>query len=49
MRNDSEVHYREIRFNMQKPRFMRLLFANFHDPIEMMSKVLVYGEAKKRF
>jgi len=27
MRNDSEVHYREIRFNMIKPRMMELLFS----------------------
>lgn len=26
MRNDSEIHYRQIRFNMMKSRMMRLLF-----------------------
>jgi hypothetical protein len=49
MRNDSEIHYREIRFNMIKPRVMKLLF----DKIPLKSKyndsVLVYGKAERKF
>ena len=49
MRNDSKIHYREIRFNMIKPRAMALLF----DKIELKDKyndsVFVYGEAGSRF
>lgn len=49
MRNDSEVHYREIRFNMIKPRFMKLVFSNFSDPTTFTEWVLVYWDAKKKF
>lgn len=49
MRNDSVIHYRQIRFNMIKPRFMDLLFENFTDGEEFFKWVLVYGSAKKKF
>lgn len=49
MRNDGKDHYREIRFNMLKPRMMALLF----DKIPMTSKynddVFLYGDASKKF
>ncbi len=49
MRNDSVKHYRQIRFNMMKPRIMNLLL----DKIPMTSKfskdVFVYGNASKKF
>jgi hypothetical protein len=49
MRNDSEIHYREIRFNMIKPRFMNLVFSNLDNPVIFTEWVLVYWEAKKKF
>ena len=49
MRNDSQVHYREIRFNMIKPKAMALLFRTITDCSEFQEDVLVYGEAKKHF
>ncbi|RHZ36477.1 hypothetical protein [endosymbiont GvMRE of Glomus versiforme] len=41
MRNDSIVHYREIRFNMVKPKI--IFKKNYNDT------VIVYSEATKRF
>lgn len=48
MRNDSRTHYREVRFNIIKPKVMKLLFQlpmtrNFN------KKVLLYGDAVKTF
>lgn len=49
MRNDSPIHYREIRFNMVKPRVMEALFTNIPLTNKYSNKVLVYGNATKRF
>ncbi|MDR0820777.1 MAG: hypothetical protein LBN19_04640 [Endomicrobium sp.] len=49
MRNDSLVHYREIRFNMLKPRAMKLLFEKIPQTKKFSDKVFVYGIADKRF
>jgi hypothetical protein len=49
MRNDSPIHYREIRFNMVKPRAMNLLFDNISLKKQYNANVLVYGEAIKHF
>ncbi|MDR3092598.1 MAG: hypothetical protein LBU33_01630 [Endomicrobium sp.] len=49
MRNDSPVHYREIRFNMLKPRAMKLLFEKIPQTKKFNDKVFVYGVADKRF
>jgi len=49
MRNDSEVHYREIRFNMMKPRMMELLFKKITQKKQYNNKVMVYGHAIRRF
>lgn len=49
MRNDSPVHYREIRFNMIKPRVMALLFEGIPQTKTYSKLVLVYGNAAKRF
>jgi hypothetical protein len=49
MRNDSEIHYREIRFNMLKPRVIKLLFSNITNYKTYNKRVLVYGEALKHF
>lgn len=49
MRNDSNVHYREIRFNMYKPRAVNLLLEKVLDKIEYNEKVILYGAAIKKF
>ena len=48
MRNDSSVHYQQVRFNMIIPRAMSLLFEI--QPSKIFSdKVSVYGNAIRRF
>lgn len=49
MRNDSTTHYREIRFNMIKPKAMKLLYSNIKLKKNFNEKVIVYGEAIKHF
>ena len=49
MRNDSEVHYREVRFNMIKPKVMELLFEKIPMNKKFNETVLVYGNAPRRF
>lgn len=49
MRNDSPIHYREIRFNMIKPAVMRFLFEEIPQTQKYNKQVLVYGSANKRF
>jgi len=49
MRNDSPGHYREIRFNMIKPKVMALLFKEIPLKKKYSKLVLVYGNAEKRF
>ncbi len=49
MRNDSEIHYREVRFNMINPKVMDLLFTKIPLTQQFNSKVRVYGNANKRF
>ena len=49
MRNDSPVHYREVRFNMIKPKVMELLFSLIPMTNEFNDQVLVYGNASKSF
>lgn len=49
MRNDSTAHYREIRFNMIKPKMMELLFENIPPSLKFNARVLVYGGAARRF
>ncbi|MBI5072106.1 hypothetical protein HZB93_04455 [Candidatus Falkowbacteria bacterium] len=49
MRNDSPVHYREIRFNMVKPRVMEFLFKEIPFDKNFNEKVLMYGSTSKRF
>lgn len=49
MRNDSPIHYRQIRFNMLKPRMMALLFDKIELTQKYSDKVYVYGEASKKF
>lgn len=49
MRNDSEIHYREVRFNMIKPKVMEVLFEKIPMTKKFNEKVLVYGNAPRRF
>lgn len=49
MRNDSPIHYREIRFNMVKPRVMHFLFSNIPQTGKFNDKVMIMGEAIKHF
>jgi len=49
MRNDGPVHYREVRFNMIKPKVMELLFSQIPMTNEFNDQVLVYGNASKSF
>jgi hypothetical protein len=49
MRNDSVIHYREVRFNMIKPKVMVLLFKKIPIAKKFNEKVFVYGNASKKF
>ncbi len=49
MRNDSKVHYREIRFNMLKSRAMNLLLEKITLNKAFNENILVYGNAIKTF
>lgn len=49
MRNDSLIHYRQIRFNMIKPKMMSLLFEKIPEVKKFNNDVLVYGNAIKKF
>ena len=49
MRNDSSKHYREIRFNMIKPKAMKLLFDKITDRRDYNDEVVLWGEAKRHF
>jgi len=49
MRNDSSTHYREIRFNMIKPRAVDLLFSQIEPVVKYSDMIYVYGNAGKTF
>jgi hypothetical protein len=49
MRNDSPIHYQEMRFNMIKPMVMKVLFEKIPRTAKFNNSVLVYGSASKRF
>lgn len=49
MRNDSKIHYREIRFNMMKNRALDLLFNYIAKTGEYNDEVWLYGTAARRF
>lgn len=49
MRNDSEIHYRQVRFNMIKPKVMELLFTELPFIQAFNEVVWIYGNASKRF
>lgn len=49
MRNDSDIHYREIRFNMIPQKAKDLLFETICKSSQFSGRILVYGEAIKKF
>ncbi len=49
MRNDSEIHYREIRFNMLKAKALELLFSEIPKTKAFSQTVIIHGKAQKRF
>lgn len=49
MRNDSPIHYREIRFNMVKPKAMRLLLSKITLTQQYNDTVILHGEAVRHF
>lgn len=49
MRNDSIVHFRQVRFNMIKPKVMSLLFRKIPATSQYGPMVYVYGNASKTF
>jgi len=49
MRNDSPVHYRQVRFNMIIPKVISLLFKEIPVTKEYSKRVLVHGNAGKLF
>lgn len=49
MRNDTPTHYREIRFNMIKPKAMKLLYSKITIKQKYNNVVVLYGEAIKHF
>lgn len=49
MRNDSKIHYREIRFNMYKLRVMEMLLTNIINTKQYSKNVILYGTSIKKF
>lgn len=49
MRNDTTTHYKEIRFNMIKPKAMDLFFTTIPLVKKYNERVFVYGNASKVF
>ncbi len=49
MRNDSEVHYREVKFWLDSQLVFELLVQSIKEVKEYQHKILVYGNAIKKF
>jgi len=49
MRNDSDVHYRQVKFWLSKNLVINLLSDKITKAQEYNDKVLVYGNAIKKF
>lgn len=49
MRNDSDVHYREVKFWLGKRVVINLLSDKITKVQEYSDRILIYGEAIKRF
>jgi len=49
IRNDSNAHYREIKFNWQRKRAIKFLFDNIYKQEHFNENIIAYGEAIKHF
>jgi hypothetical protein len=49
MRNDSEQHYREVKFELIPKKTKEFLFENILKKEIFKQNIIVYGEAIKRF
>ena len=49
MRNDSRQHYQEVRFNMNKPIAMALLFEHIEKHSAYSDDMIIYGNAIRTF
>lgn len=49
MRNDTPIHYREIRFNMIKPMVVKLLFDKIPLTKKYNDRVFMYGNTPRKF
>jgi hypothetical protein len=49
MRNDSDVHYREIKFWMDREKTLDLLRSKITTKKQVSDKIVTYGKAKTRF
>ena len=49
MRNDSKKHYRRIRFNMNKPKVMDMLYNFSTQRMEFSPEIIVYDGAIQKF
>lgn len=48
MRNESKIHYREIKFWLSKPMTLELLKTNIEKSQNLSDKIIVYGSAIKK-
>jgi hypothetical protein len=48
MRNDSYIHYREIKFWLDKNKTFNLLKENIKDKFRLNEKIYLYGKAIKK-
>ena len=49
MRNDSQVHYREIKFWMEREKTLRLLKTKIKPIKQKFVRIIAYGQAVKKF
>ncbi len=49
MRNDSEVHYREVKFWMDREKTLNLLKDKIKSAKKKSDRILTYGKATNRF
>ena len=49
MRNDSTQHYQEVRFNINKPRAMEILYKYVTEKREYNDEIMVYGNSIRKF
>jgi len=49
MRNDSDVHYREVKFWMDREKTLDLLRLKINTKKSIGDKIITYGKARTRF